>query len=118
MSAKSDDRMTTGVCNARGWANELVRRESRGPGDVENAMRRLETRYGIPWRFFWRLRYRPPDDVLVGVYIKLKVAYEAELERQQRLLRHELAITMAKAGPLAPAVVAAAAVVDEDEVKP
>ncbi len=42
-------RMTETAATARSWANELLRRESRGPGDMENAMRRLETRYGIPY---------------------------------------------------------------------
>ncbi len=86
----------TGVSDARTWANELVRRESRGPGDMENAMRRLENRYGVPWRTFWTLRYRPPTDVFVSVYLKLKSAYEAECHRQERLLAHERLITTAK----------------------
>lgn len=42
-------------------------------------------------------------------------ANEAECERQLRLLRHELEITRAKAGPHAAAVVAAQAVVDADD---
>lgn len=52
---------------------------------------------GVPWRTFWQLRYRPPSDVFVGVYLSLKAAYEAECERQERLLRHEREITKAKA---------------------
>jgi hypothetical protein len=95
--AKRLARIMTGIADAKTWANELVRRESRGPGDMENAMRRLEARYGISWRTFWTLRYRSPDDVFVGVYLKLKQAYEAECARQERLLRHEREITKAKA---------------------
>lgn len=97
MSATSD---------AVAWANELLRRESRGPGDSENAMRRLEARYGISWRTFWQLRYRPPSDVFVGVYQRLHAAYLAECERQERLLRHEIEIVKAK-GLASPAVTAA-----------
>ena len=95
MSAKRVRNMNAAT-DAQQWANELVRRESRGNGDTENAMRRLEARYGVPWRTFWTLRYRPPSDVLVGVYLKLKTAYEAECERQQRLLDHEREITRKK----------------------
>jgi len=67
----------------------MVLRESRGPGDTENAMRRLENRYGIPWRVFWNLRYRPPADILVGIWRQLHAAYEQECTRQERLLAHE-----------------------------
>jgi hypothetical protein len=95
--AKRFQQMISGVTDARAWANELVRRESRGPGDMQNAMRRLANRYGMPWRTFWQLRYDPPRDVVVGVYLQLKAAYEAECQRQERLLVHERQITEAKA---------------------
>lgn len=95
--AKRLCRIMTGITDAQGWANKLLQRETRVPGDMENAMRRLEARYGVPWRTFWQLRYRPPSDVFVGVYLSLKAAYEAECERQERLLRHEREITKAKA---------------------
>lgn len=100
------------VASARTMAGELVKHESRGPGDMENAMHRLEARYGIPWRTFWTLRYRPPADVMAGVYHRLMAAYQAECDRQMRLLRHELETTERKAGPDAPAVRQARAVVD------
>lgn len=106
-------RMTETAATARSWANELLRRESRGPGDMENAMRRLETRYGIPWRIFWTMRYRPPTDVLTGVFVKLGAAYRAECERQERLLRHEIEITKLKTGTVSAAVRAAEALVGE-----
>lgn len=79
----------SGVTEAQMWASHMVLRESRGPGDTENAMRRLENRYGIPWRTFWNLRYRPPADILVGVWRQLHSAYEQECSRQERLLAHE-----------------------------
>lgn len=103
------------VASARDWANALVRRESRGSGDTENAMRRLEARYGIPWRTFWSLRYRPPSDVLTSVFFRLKAAYEAECERQMRLIKHELEITRAKAGPNAASVRSVEALVGTDD---
>ena len=105
---KGTERMTA-AADAQRLAKELVMRESRGPGDMENAMRRLESKYGIPWRVFWSLRYRPPTDVMTGIYRRLLAAYLAECERQERLLRHEIEITKIKAGPDAPAVRAAAA---------
>lgn len=42
------------VAQAREWAVAMVKRESRGPGDKENAMKRLANRHDIPWRAFLR----------------------------------------------------------------
>jgi hypothetical protein len=106
------DAKVSGVADARQWAGELVKREARGPGDMEPAMRRLESKYGIPWRLFWSLRYRPPSYVKHGIWEQLRQAYRAECERQMRLLKHELEITKAIAGPDAPAVRASEALVD------
>lgn len=113
-SAKEKDEMSAAASDARSWANFLILRESRGPGDTENAMHRLEHRYGIPWRTFWGLRYRPPPDVLTGIHDRLRQAYHAECERQTRLLKHEIEISKIIAGPDAPAVRAAEALVEED----
>lgn len=104
MSAKRLCKIVNGIAQAREWANELVRREARGPGDIENAMRRLEGRYGIDWRMFWRLRYRPPGDVFVSTFLQLKHAYDAECERQESLLRHDREIAEAKISALEAAI--------------
>ncbi len=101
------------VDQTAGWARELTRRESRGAGDLTNAWRRLEARYGVPETTFWTLRYRKPRDILVSVYSRLRSAYEAECARQIRILEHDLAITKTKVGPDHPAVAAATAVVDK-----
>lgn len=114
MCAKNVDEMSNAALQARQWANELVRRESRGPGDVDNAMRRLEARYGIPASTLWRLRYRTPTDIFVSVFLKINAAYQAECERQLRLLEHDLAITKAKAGDFHPAVRAAEALAGKE----
>lgn len=112
-------RTARGFCDpaseAKAWARDLVRIETRCPGDTENAMRRLARRYEMPWRVFWTLRYRAPRDVMASVYLRLEAAYRAELERQERLLRNELQITRLKAGPGHPAVRAAEALVGEDD---
>lgn len=97
---------------AKGWARDLVARESRGPGDTENAMRRIEARYGIPFGVIWSLRYRPPRDIMASVYFRLRAAYEDACERQMRALAHDLEITKALAGPHRNSVVAASAAVD------
>lgn len=97
------------------WAQAIVQRESRGPGDLDNAMRRLEVRYGVPFQALWALRYRKPKALIASIYLRLQAAYEAECARQMRQLKHELETTRRKAGAFDPAVAAAAAVVGEDE---
>jgi hypothetical protein len=96
------------------WSKELTRMKSRGPGDMENAMRNIEREYGIDYTVQWALRYRKPKDILAGWYFKLKAAYEAECSRQMRKLQHEIEITKAIAGADSDAVVSAQAFVREN----
>jgi hypothetical protein len=86
------------VDRAAGWANEMVLREARGPGDLPNAMERLERRYGIPATTFWAFRYRRPKDVRGSILVRLYAAYQAERMRQLKALENDLAITAAIAG--------------------
>lgn len=77
------------VAEARRCLDWMLLREARGPGDLPNAMRRLEARYGLDFWDQWRLRYRPPRDLLSGVRTRLLDAYCAETERQARATQHE-----------------------------
>lgn len=103
------------VDQAAEWARTLIARETRGAGDTENAMRRLEARYGVSYNFLWALRYRKPKGVLTSLYFRLRDAYQAECDRQMRLLAHEIQITKAITGPDNAAVSAAQAVVGEEK---
>jgi hypothetical protein len=93
------------VATAQKMASAIVQREARGPGDLENAMRRIEQRYGVPYSFLWSLRYRPPKNLMVSAWTALRNAYRAECQRQARLLEHELKMTEASGDDLDPAVV-------------
>lgn len=110
-----EEQMTSAVSEARDWAKWLVQRESRGPGDLENAMRRIEARYGIPFSTLWSLRYRPPKDIFVSTFERLHAAYVAENERHQRLLKHEQEITKAKSRIASALVRAASALAGEED---
>jgi len=59
-------------------------------------MRRLEARYGIEWRIFWALKYRPPKDIMLGLYLRLLSAYQSELARQKALIEHERFVAQSK----------------------
>jgi hypothetical protein len=78
------------VTEAQEWANRLVRWEARGPGDLENAMRRLETKYGVDFNALWSLRYRPPKRIFVDLYEHLRAVHDMERQRQRRLLEDEI----------------------------
>ena len=85
-----------GVDQARGWANKLIAAHHRGPGDtVEAAIHRAAVKHGLDPKALWRLRYRTPKDMLLSTWARIKEAYEAECERQEGRLRHELEITKA-----------------------
>ena len=62
---------TAYVDDAASMARRLVARESVGPGDTENAMRRCEAKYGIPYQSLWSLRYRPPKRIFIDVYERI-----------------------------------------------
>lgn len=103
--------------DAERWSKDLTRMRSRGPGDLENAMRSIERDYGVDYWTLWRLRYRKSAlrDIGVSAYMRLKAAYQAECERQMRKLQHEIEITEQVAGAAAPAVAAAKAALDQTD---
>ena len=103
------------VSEACEWAKVIVRRESQGNGDHDNAIRRLCNRYeGLTPSMFNNLLYRPPKDMLVSKYLSLRSAYLSECERQERALRHEREITQAKSR-LSSAFVAASDALGREE---
>ncbi len=117
MSDKSGDEMNTAdvlTDNAREWAQELIRRESRGPGDLDGAMRRLEARYGIPATTFWRLRHGRVKEIFASTYVRLQAAYIAECERQTRILKTQAEIAKAKSLTALPVVAQVEDVVDDE----
>lgn len=88
----------TFVAEAGKLANAMVQREMRGPGDLDNAMRRVEAKFGVPYQSLWNLRYRPPKEIAAHVYAGILNAYDEQCARQARLYQHEAAIAKAKGG--------------------
>lgn len=78
-------------------SKEITRAKTRGPGDIENAMRGIEREYGIDFWTLWRLRYRARDikDIGCSVFARLEAAYQRECQRQRDRYDHELAVTAA-----------------------
>lgn len=91
--------VTAEVLEAKDRASELLRWESRGPGDTDNALRRIAQRHGIEYGALWSLRYRAPKRIWADVANAIATAYENERQRQMRKLAHEAEITAAVTGP-------------------
>lgn len=86
------------VDQAAEWAHELVMRETRGPGDLDNAMRRIGRKTGVGYQALRNLRYRKPKDIPASVFFKLGQAYHDFIQSQIRKLADELETTRAIAG--------------------
>jgi hypothetical protein len=86
----------TAVDRAASWADWLVRREHRGPGDTIDAARlRTARKHRLPERILWALRYRKPKQIWADMYLSLESAVAAEISSQEARLGHELAIAKA-----------------------
>jgi len=84
------------VDRAAGWADALIRREHRGPGDtVEAARGRVARKYRLPENLLWALRYRKPKRIWADLYLSLEAAVAAQIESQEARLAHEIELTKA-----------------------
>lgn len=77
------------------YAQKLVSMESRGPGDIEGAMTRLEHRYGIGFWQLSHLRGRRAKSCDLSLFSRLRAAYLDMCERQVRQLQHTIEIERA-----------------------
>ena len=81
----------------RGWCREIIQRRSHGWGDQENAMRRVETEFGIGYWTTWGWLYKTPARVTIEFYNQVKSAHRAMLEgcvkRDLARLRNQTAVS-------------------------
>jgi len=91
------------VEKARHWARAILAKVHHGPGDdnLEAAMHRAETTYGIPFSTLWGLRFRPPKTMGVFAWFQIKHVYDAICAAQEARLEHDL--TLIRALPRTPA---------------
>lgn len=68
----------------------MVQRESRGPGDLDGAMSRIEQRYGIPFWSLWHLRKGKAKSVEASLLARIRAAYLDMCHRQASNLLHEI----------------------------
>jgi hypothetical protein len=60
---------------ATDMVRKMVQRESRGWGDLDNAMERLERRYGLPFWTVWYLRKGKAKTVEASLLARIQGAY-------------------------------------------
>lgn len=72
------------------YVRTMVQRESKGPGDLENAMQRLESRYGLPFWSLWYLRKGKAKTVEAGLLARIRGAYLDMCQKQASNLLHEI----------------------------
>ena len=77
---------------ATGYVRRMVEYETRGWGDQDNALDRLEVRYALPRWTLNNLRTGRAKSVEAGVFARIRAAYLDLCERQVEKLQHEIAI--------------------------
>ena len=75
------------VDEAANLAAELALRESRGPGDYLNAMRRMARKVSVSYATLWNLRYRKPKSISVHDYVNILEAYADAQARKYEAAR-------------------------------
>lgn len=80
---------------ASGYVRRMIEKESRGWGDQEGALSRLETRYGLPFWSLNNLRTGRAKTVEAGLFARIRGAYLDLCERQVVKLQHEISIEKA-----------------------
>lgn len=77
------------------YVRQMIHREARGPGDYENAMVRLEAKYGIGFWTLDHLRKRKAKVCDVSLYARIKAAFADHCGRQAARLLEEAKLLQA-----------------------
>lgn len=80
---------------AAGYVRRMVESETKGWGDQENALARLEARYGLPFWSLNHIRTGRAKTVEAGLFARIRGAYLDLCERQITKLQHEIAVEKA-----------------------
>lgn len=83
------------AATATSYVRQMIQAESRGPGDTESAMTRLEMRYGIGFWTMDRLRKGRAKTCDASIFQQLRFAYLDLCARQVNKLQQQIAIEKA-----------------------
>ena len=81
---------------ASGYVRRMVENETRGWGDQDNALSRLEAKYGLPFWTLQNLRTGRAKTVEASLFNRIKAAFVDQCGRHAARLLHEA--EMAKVG--------------------
>lgn len=71
------------------FVRRMVARESRGWGDQQEAQRRIEQRYGLPFWSLEHLRTRRAKSCETSLFLRIKAAFIDHCGKQAARLLHE-----------------------------
>ncbi len=74
---------------ASGFVRRMVENETRGWGDTDNALSRLEAKYGLPFWSLQNLRTGRAKTVEASLFNRIKAAFVDHCGRQAARLLHE-----------------------------
>lgn len=80
---------------ASGYVRRMVEHETKGWGDQDNALSRLEARYGLPFWSLNHIRTGRAKTVEAGLFARIRGAYLDLCERQVAKLQHEISVEKA-----------------------
>lgn len=86
------------IDRAHRFARDLVEMESRGHGDVEGALHRLEMKFGFGRWQIAHLRSGKAKTCDMGLFLRLRLAYLSMCEGQIKHAQHDIAVELAKDG--------------------
>lgn len=92
---QSERKVSSSAELAAGYVRRMVESETRGWGDQESALGRLEARYGLPFWSLNNLRTGRAKTVEAGMFGRIRAAYLDLCERQVAKLQHEISIEKA-----------------------
>ena len=80
---------------AAGYVRRMVETETRGWGDTDNALSRLEAKYGLPFWTLNNLRTGRAKTVEATLFNRIRAAFADQCGRHAARLLHEAEIAMA-----------------------
>ena len=80
---------------ATGFVRRMVENETRGWGDTDNALSRLEAKYGLPFWTLQNLRTGRAKTVEATLFNRIKAAFVDQCGRHAARLLHEAEIAKA-----------------------
>jgi hypothetical protein len=92
-SEKQEHEMSAAVASK--YVRRMVEIETTGFGDTDGAMRRLESKFGLPFWTLWHLRQGRAKTIDADLFTRIRGAYLNYCEHKIRALQHELAIERA-----------------------